>query len=241
MKNIVVVGSLNMDLVVRTARLPTPGQTIRGQAFQTIPGGKGANQAVAASRLAGAETTVHMVGRVGKDTFGDTLRQSLGDAGVNTDEGRGTDAPTGTAMIAVEESGENFIIIAPGATGTLTPGDMDAIAPLLREADALLLQLETPLAVVERAAALAAEGGATVLLNPAPGEPLPVSMLRHISFLIPNETEAVALADESDPVAAARILRGLSKKTVILTMGERGALIVRETQKSRFSPSLSHP
>jgi ribokinase len=227
-KSIVVVGSLNIDLVVRTAQLPTPGQTVRGQEFNTYPGGKGANQAVAAARLADEGVTVHMVGRVGEDEFGDPLLKSLGESGVNTDQVKKVPGPTGNAMIAVEDSGENFIIISAGANGELEAGDMDDVAPLLRQADVLLLQLEVPLPVIERAATIASEAGALVILNPAPApeKPLPASLLKHVSILVPNETEAMALANEDDPAVATEKLFDLGVPALVLTQGAEGALVV---------------
>ncbi len=230
MRQIVVVGSLNMDLVVRTARLPLPGQTIRGDQLETIPGGKGANQAVAAARLASPDTSVSMVGRVGEDGFGEQLRASLGGSGVRLEAVKQSPGPTGIAIIAVEESGENFIIIAAGANGLLTREDLDEVAPLLRGADALLLQLEVPLPVVEHAARLAAEGGALVILNPAPApdSPLPASLLRHVSLLVANETETMALTGEPEHARAAAALRALNVETVIVTLGEQGALLLTE-------------
>lgn len=230
-RTIVVVGSLNMDLVVRTARLPRPGETVRGYDFQTAPGGKGANQAVAAGRLAGPGVRVLMIGHVGEDSFAETLRQSLRDAGVVTDHVRTVPGPTGIAMIEVEESGQNNIIIAAGANGTLTVADIDRLADVLRAADTLLLQLEVPLPVVERAAELAAAGGARVILNPAPApeEPLPPQLLRHVTILIPNETEAEALTGQSDPYAAAEALRAQGVATAVITLGEKGALLATET------------
>jgi len=227
-RKIVVVGSLNIDLVVRTAHLPTPGQTVRGQAFSTYPGGKGANQAVAAARLAAEGVTVYMVGRVGEDEFAESLLQSLNDSGVNTEQVRRVPGPTGNAMIAVEDSGENFIIISAGANGELKAGDMDDTASLLSQADVLLLQLEVPLPVIERAAAIASEAGSLVILNPAPApeEPLPASLLKHVSILVPNETEAMALAGEDDPTRATEMLLELGVPSLVLTQGAQGALVV---------------
>ncbi len=227
-RNIVVVGSLNIDLVVRTAHLPAPGQTVRGRDFRTYPGGKGANQAVAAGRLAGAGTTVHMVGRVGEDGFGEALLESLGAAGVAVEHVLKTPGPTGNAVIAVEDSGENVIIITAAANGLLAVADVEAAAALLRRADALLLQLEVPTPAIERAAAIAVEAGATVLLNPAPApeRTLSPALLRHVSVLIPNETEALAMTGEPDPERAAAALRALGVGTVVLTQGGEGALVL---------------
>lgn len=226
MKHIVVVGSLNMDLVVRTSRLPRPGETIQGNQFETIPGGKGANQAVAASRLASSDIKVSMIGCVGEDAFGTSLVESLRESKVNTDHVHRVQEPTGTAIIAVEEGGENFIIISSGANGVLAPSDIESLATMLRSADALLLQLEVPLTVVERAASLASEGGALVILNPAPARPLPPSLLEHISYLIPNESEATSLTGLDNTVDAAKALRQLDVDSVVVTLGRNGALVV---------------
>jgi len=229
-KKIVVVGSLNIDLVVRTAHLPTPGQTVRGTDFGTYPGGKGANQAVAAARLAPEHIALHMVGRVGQDAFSESLLESLTGSGVDVAQILTVPGPTGNAMIAVEESSENFIIITAGANGTLTAADMDDVAPLLQECDALLLQLEVPIAAIERSAAIAAEAGALVLLNPAPApeEPLSKRLLEHVSILVPNETEATAMTDEKDPAAALSALHEFGVPTVVLTQGAAGALVAQE-------------
>ncbi len=229
-KRIVVVGSLNMDLVTRTARLPAPGETVRGHSFNTYPGGKGANQAVAAGRLARPEVTVQMVGRVGEDDFGQSLLQSLRASRVSTEHVPVVPGPTGNAVIAVDDSAENFIIITAGANGTLTAAGIDHVAEVLEQADVVLLQLEVPLPAVERAAAIAAAAGATVILNPAPADqPLPESLLRNLSILAPNETEACILADVAEPAVAAQRLLGLGVPAIVLTMGAQGALIVQES------------
>lgn len=230
-KKIVIVGSLNIDLVVRTVHLPRPGETVRGSDFGTYPGGKGANQAVAAARLAPEDIIVHMVGRVGQDGFGTSLLQSLSESGVNVDQVLKVPGATGNAMIAVEESSENFIIITAAANGTMTAADMDSIAPLLQEADALLLQLEIPLPAIERSAAIAAEAGALVILNPAPApeKPLPKSLLGNVSILVPNETEASALTGQDDPLQAVAELHGFGVPTVVLTQGAAGALVAQES------------
>ncbi len=229
-RRIVVVGSLNMDLVARTERLPAPGETVRGQSFNTYPGGKGANQAVAAGRLAGSDVSVHMIGRVGEDEFGQSLLQSLQESGVSTDHVPVVPGPTGNAMIAVEASGENFIIITAGANGTLTAADINRVAAVLQQAEVVLLQLEVPLPAVERTAAIAAAAGATVILNPAPADqPLPASLLRNLSILVPNETEACTLADTTDPEIAAQRLLGLGVPTIVLTLGAQGALIMQRS------------
>jgi ribokinase len=240
-RKIVVVGSLNMDLVARVARLPRPGETVRGHDFTTAPGGKGANQAVAAGRLASGDTRVAMIGHVGEDTFAAPLRQSLEESGVDTTHVSTVSGPTGTAMISVEESGENVIIISAGANGTWTPADMDAVAPVLQSADALLLQFEVPMPVVERAAEIAASAGVQVILNPAPAPDhrLPDSLLRNVSLLIPNETEAATLAGTTDVREAAERLLGLGVTTVVVTLGEQGVLLAREGEENEPVPTFS--
>lgn len=229
-KKIVIVGSLNIDLVVRTVHLPRPGETVRGRDFGTYPGGKGANQAVAAARLAPDDIAVHMVGRVGQDGFGSQLLESLSESGVDVAQVQRVPGATGNAMIAVEDSSENFIIITAAANGTLTADDMDDSAPLLQEADALLLQLEVPLPAIKRAAAIAAEAGVLVILNPAPApeQPLPESLLGHVSILVPNETEASALTGRDDPLEAVAALHDFGVATVVLTQGATGALVAQE-------------
>lgn len=226
--NIVVVGSLNMDLVMRAPRLPDPGETVLGGSFNRFPGGKGANQAVAAARL-GAE--VAMVGRVGADPFGEALRASLNESGVDhravlTDE----ENETGVGMVLVDYAGSNSILVASGANMALTPQDVEAAEWIIAGADVMILQLEVPAETVERAAALGRSHGALVILNPAPAIPLSKKLLRSVDLLIPNEDEAATLTgmpvgDREQARAAARALRDTGAETVILTMGGRGALL----------------
>ena len=225
---ICVVGSVNMDLVVATPVLPVPGQTVLGGPFATHPGGKGANQAVAAARAGGQ---VSFVGRVGADAFGDTLRAGLEAEGIDIAHLRvAPEEPTGVALIAVDPSGQNTIIVAPGANAAVTVDDVDAAAERITGADVLLLQLEVPLEVVARAAALAAEAGVRVVLNTAPAQPLPDDLLACCEYLILNETEAEILTGvlptdwESAEVAAAR-LREYGARQVIVTLGARGAVL----------------
>jgi len=226
---IVVVGSLNMDLVVRAPRLPRPGETLSGGPFATYPGGKGANQAVAAAMLG---ASVAMVGRVGDDAFGRELAAVLAGAGVDGAEVR--PAPgmaSGVALIAVEDGGQNMIVIAPGANAALDPAAVDAAAPLLRSCRALLLQLESPLPAVARAAQIARAAGATVILNPAPAPagPLPAELLASVDYLVPNETEAAALLGgeaPAEPLVLARAVRErLGVPAALVTLGARGAVL----------------
>ena len=226
---ITVAGSLNMDFVVQVERLPQPGETVLGGGFVTLPGGKGANQACAAGRLGGR---VRMLGRVGDDVFGRELVESLGRAGVDTKGVRVSEAtPTGVALIFVEAGGQNQIVVASGANGLLAPEDV--AAELDKAEGLLLLQLETPLETIERAAELASRRGVTVILDPAPARPLPDALLARVSVLTPNESEALVLLGrrgsslslaEAPEVARALVKRG--PKAVILKLGANGAYLV---------------
>lgn len=228
MARITVVGSLNMDLVVRTPRIPKPGETIIGTDFHLIPGGKGANQAVAAGKL---EAEVYMIGRVGRDDFGQALLNNLGHVGVNTEcITRDADTPSGIALITVEASGQNNIVLAPGANMRVTVEDLEAAEECIARSSMLLAPLETPVPAVQRAMELAKKHGVTTVLNPAPAQPLPEAVLRCADYLVPNETETNLLTGL--PVetpeqyrAAARRLREMGVGTVILTLGSRGAYL----------------
>jgi len=228
---VTVVGSLNMDLVVRAPRIPRPGETIIGGEFRTVPGGKGANQAVAAARL-GAQ--VAMVGRVGGDAFGGLLLENLAAAGVDhTFVTRDPQAATGVALIEVDDAGQNSIVVVSGANMRLAPADVEAAAAAIGVADVLLLQLESPLETVTRAAQVAHARGVTVILNPAPARPVPDGLLGLVDVLIPNESETALLTglpvgDQEEAQAAAAALRRMGVATVILTLGGRGALLAYE-------------
>ena len=226
---IVVVGSLNMDLVMRTPRVPAAGETLTGHGFDTLPGGKGANQAVACARLGGRAA---MIGLVGDDGFGAALCQGLGADGVDVAGVRRTAAAgTGVAVILVEDSGENRILLAPGANGLLRAGDIDRAAAQIRGAAMLIVQLEIPMDAVRRAVAIAHEAGVPVLLNPAPAADLPEGLLAQVSLLVPNETEAALLSGlpgrgAAGALAAARVFRKRGAERVVVTLGELGALVV---------------
>jgi len=228
---VTVAGSLNMDLVVRAPRIPEPGETIIGGEFRTVPGGKGANQAVAAARL-GAQ--VAMVGRVGGDAFGGLLLENLAAAGVDPAfVTRDPQAATGVALIEVDDAGQNSIVVVSGANMRLAPADVEAAAAAIGVADVLLLQLESPLETVTRAAQVARAQGVTVILNPAPARPVPDGLLGLVDVLIPNESETALLTglpvgDQEQAQAAAAALRRMGVATVILTLGERGALLAYE-------------
>ena len=227
---IVVVGSLNMDFVVKVQALPAPGQTVLGSDFRMIPGGKGANQACGAGRLAGSGQDVRMIGCVGYDLFADHLKASLSAAGVDISAVRSTkSAATGIATIWVEPGGQNSIVVAPGANSALDKRDAESWRTTMRNAAWVLFQLETPLDVVETALAVARASGAETMLDPAPAQPLPGELLRHVSLLTPNETEACILlgrkAQRIDPERAHEItaaLLGLGVQAVALKLGDAG-------------------
>jgi ribokinase len=228
---IVVVGSLNMDLVVRAPRHPLPGETLLGGDFRTFPGGKGANQAVAAARLGGF---VEMVGRVGADDFGDALLRNLAANGVETRfVQRDVGAATGVALITVSDAGENTIVVASGANWRVSSADVSAAEPAFAGAQALLLQLETPLAAVERAVELARRHKVRVILNPAPAQPLERAFLNHVDFLIPNQSELALLTGVSDMAEGIGRLRSLGVDNVVATLGEKGAWIVGQGVNQR--------
>ncbi|MFJ5830341.1 ribokinase [Streptomyces sp. NPDC093089] len=219
MTSIVVLGSTNMDLVAYVPKAPALGETVTGRSFRTIPGGKGANQAVAAAR-AGAE--VAMIGAVGADDFGARLRATLEHCAVDTDLLRTVEGPSGTAHIVVDDEGGNAIVVVPGANGTvasLTHGD----EALIGTADTLLLQLELPLPVVVEGAVTARRLGVRTILTPAPAQPLPPELLAATDLLVPNEHEAAALTGLDDPRAAAQALLRFVPE-VVITLGAAGGL-----------------
>lgn len=234
MNRVLVVGSINMDLVVETDQVPHLGETLLGNCFSTHPGGKGANQAVAASRL-GANVT--LIGCVGNDTFGTDLLSGLQRENINTQHVRVTDkAATGVAIITVSQS-ENAIIVVPGANHVLTPEDIQAAESAFIAADVVLAQLEVPLAVVQAAAELAARHGKPFLLNPAPAMPLPDSILQHTTLLTPNEHElAIVLSTPAD--AWQQSLRMYPTK-VIMTKGRDGAWFTDHDSELQHQPGFS--
>lgn len=218
-----------MDLVTRASRLPRAGETLIGQTFSTVPGGKGANQAVACARL-GAK--VSMIGQVGNDGFGSTLRDGLAADGIDVSGVRQTTAVgTGVAMILVEDIGQNRIVLAAGANGALTSADLDAHAALIEGAAMLVLQLEVPMPVVQRAIEMAHAAGVPVLLNPGPAVPLPEAIWTQIDILVPNESEATLLSgvevtDAPSAYAAAHVFRQRGVKCVLITLGANGVAVV---------------
>jgi ribokinase len=237
--SVVVFGSINMDLVARTPRLPGPGETITGKVFQTFPGGKGANQAVACSRL-GAKT--YMVGRVGGDEFGEKLKDELEKAGVDHENVVvDTMTSSGVALIAVEDSAENTIIVIPGANGQVDDQDLIRLEAVLTKSEVLLLQLEIPLEMVMAAAKLAKENNVKVILDPAPAQMLPEEIYPLLDIITPNETETELLVGfpletKEDAAKAAKILMGRGASNVIIKMGSRGAFALMGDQEESFEP-----
>ena len=230
MADIIVVGSLNTDLVVRTPRFPQPGETISGEDLQVIPGGKGANQAVAAARHG---IQVSMLGRLGKDNFGDFLLDNLKQNQVDFRLVQRDDASTGTAAIIVDGKGQNSIILSAGSNGKVSPADVNSVS--FADYKLLLLQLEIPIPPVLAAAQRAHESGILVILNPAPAKELPAELLSLVDYLIPNETELGLLTGmdvnglaSAESAAKSLLQRGV--KNVIVTLGSKGALIVSSKQ-----------
>lgn len=231
-----VVGSINMDLVVRAPRLPRLGETILGSDFRTFPGGKGANQAVAIARMGGK---VSMIGRVGQDGFGDALVETLERDQVDlTYIRRDPEAASGVALITVEEGGNNAIVVVPGANGRLSPEDIWGAEEAIKQAQVLVLQLECPLETVAEAIRVAQRHAVPVALNPAPAQPLPDELLRQIDVLIPNESELQLLSGEQEVEQAAQALLARGVKTLIITLGEQGSLVVQRMERSAIP---AHP
>jgi len=222
---VVVVGGLNMDLIVNVPHLPRPGETVVGDSLMRAAGGKGANQAVAAARL-GAGVT--MIGRVGHDSFGHDLTRNLRDEGVSTRWVRGSERSTGAALIEVDERGENSIAVAPGANADLLPEDVPRKA--IEAATVVVAALEVPLATIEEAFRLARLSGVRTVLNAAPAQQVPASLLRVTEVVICNEIELGMLVGKpvslGQEAAAARAFRAVPDQIVVVTLGERGALAV---------------
>lgn len=225
---IVVIGSANTDLVVNVPHLPRPGETVLGGTFASHGGGKGANQAVAAARAGGAVT---FIARVGGDAFGDTALTAWRNDGIATElVRRDASAPSGVALILVDDKAENCIAVAPGANDRLDAADVEAGRGTIAAASAVLIQLEIPLATVCRAAELARAAGVRVILNPAPARPLDADLLRLVDLITPNETEAEVLTgirvdDEAGAARAADRLLAQGPSAVVITLGARGAFI----------------
>ncbi len=242
-KRIVVVGSINLDLVGAANRIPIAGETVAGLSFQTFPGGKGANQAVAAARLGGS---VSLLGKLGTDAFGAQLRESLEESKVNTDGIEVVPGSSGVALITTDPKGVNAITVIAGANAHLSPADLDTHIGLIRSAGILLTQLEIPLETVEYLAAIAIRERIPLVLDPAPARPLPASLLKCVDWLTPNETEACFLLgcapEELSKEAlkdAANVLLALGSRNVILKLGERGCYVALLDGTRHLLPAYS--
>lgn len=235
MGRIVVLGSSNTDLVIRSSRMPLPGETVLGGDFMMASGGKGANQAVAIARL-GAPVT--FIAKVGCDMFGDRAIEQYAAEGIDTSTIlRDADAPSGVALITVDDTtGENCIVVAGGANNSLSVADVDAMRDHIAGADYLLMQLEIPMPVIEHAAAIAFDAGVKVVLNPAPAAKLSDSLLAKCYLLTPNETECGIIAgtpveNERQAESAAGMLIAKGVQNVIVTLGGKGSLYVSATER----------
>jgi ribokinase len=228
MKKILVVGSSNTDLIIKVPEIPRPGETLLGGAFQTFPGGKGANQAVAAARAGGE---VVFIASVGDDDYGKAAVNGYKLDNINTEDIKVCKGiPSGIAMITISDKGENAITVASGANAELLKEDLDEAEEAFDEADYMLVQLETPLETVQKAVELCRDFDTRVILNPAPAAELPDEILALIDIITPNETEAerltgVKVSGEQDAIKAAQVLHDRGVKTVIITMGSKGAFL----------------
>jgi ribokinase len=234
MADVVVIGSINMDLVVKTNRMPLPGETLHGEDLQMIPGGKGANQAAAVAKLG---VDVAMVGRVGNDIFGQKLIEGLSTTGVNTDcVFTELNSISGTALIIVDQNGQNSIVVSPGANAKVSQADILANEWLLSQSKILLLQFEIPIDVVNYAVEIAVKHNIRVILNPAPASKISKGLFSNIDIVIPNEIEAshltgVKVVDLKTAETAARVLLDLGVRAVVVTLGDKGALLVSPAEK----------
>ena len=220
---IMVIGIFVMDLIASTKKVPNSGETVIGMNFRTAPGGKGANQAVAAKRLGG---NVTFVCKVGNDVFGNESVQAYAAEGMDISRILRSEKPSGTALIMVDDSGENCISVAPGANGDISVEDIRSIADLIRSASYLILQLEIPVAAVVEAAHIAHEAGVCVILNPAPATKLPESIFADIDILTPNQTETAILTGISDdPDKAVARLAELGVGRIVMTRGSKGSAV----------------
>ena len=226
---ILVVGSSNTDMVIKTHHFPAPGETILGGRFLMNAGGKGANQAVAAARLGGVVT---FIGKIGDDIFGKQAVQQLEDEGINVDfVSVDPDNPSGVALITVDQKGENSIVVASGSNGTLSSADFDQAILELDDSEFILMQLEIPIPTVEHIARIAALKQKKVILNPAPAAVLSDELLRNLYLITPNETEAeiltgIIVTDKQSALKAAEILHKKGVEIVIITMGAAGAFLL---------------
>ena len=241
-KRIVVIGSSNTDMVIRTKNLPRPGETVLGGTFFMNAGGKGANQAVACARLGGAVT---FVCKTGNDVFGHQAYQLFDDEGIDPSYVFSDPKnPSGVALILVDDNAENSIAVASGSNSNLVTADIDNSLDAIENSEIVLMQLEIPIKTIEYAAQIAKSRGKMVILNPAPAptEPLPLSILKNIDLITPNETEAelisgIPVVDETSAIAAAKRMAELGLKKIIITMGSKGAMLY-EDGEAELIPSI---
>lgn len=242
MTNIVVVGSLNMDLVIQVPTIPKPGETVLGDNFATFPGGKGANQAVAAARLG---ASVAMVGQVGADTYGESLINNLSTEGVNIDQIFVDEfSATGVAMISVDASGQNSIVVASGANFTLTGEHIQSAWEKIGDIDILIMPLETPPDTIFESARLANKRDVKIVLNPAPARLLDAELLSLVDVLVPNEHEILQVSEYYDSAnteveKAARTLIDQGVNAVVTTLGSKGVSIVENSKNEVLLPPFS--
>lgn len=240
-KPIVVVGSINIDLVANAEKIPVAGETVRGTDFQIHPGGKGANQAVAVARLG---YPVQLIGKVGTDAFGEQLLSHLQETGVDVQAVENHTGTSGVAVIAVSPDGENSIIVTPGANSQVTPEFLNTYRSMIRNAGIVLAQLEIPIETVEHLANLCGEERVPVMLDPAPTRVLPDRLLAQMCWLTPNETEAAfyaqltSEAQESNPAQIARALLTAGVENVVLKLGSRGAFLASANGSSHVIPAF---
>lgn len=240
-KRIIVVGSSNTDMVIKTGAFPQPGETLLGGEFFMFPGGKGANQAVAAARLGG---DVVFIAKVGNDVFGERARQQFSEEGIAVDHLlTDPDRPSGVALITVDAKGENTIVVAQGSNATLSPEDLARAQHDFRDPAVVLMQLEIPLPTVLHAAQIARSNQGFVILNPAPAQPLPPELLKLVNLITPNRTEAETLTgipvnDVSSATQAAHKFRGMGIAAVVITLGREGAFVF-DGNEARLVPTPS--
>jgi ribokinase len=241
---IVVVGSINLDLVATAERVPLPGETVTGRTFSTFHGGKGANQAVGVARLG---YPVSMVGKVGDDSFGAGLKGALRKFGVNTKEVKTAKGSSGVALINIGDDGQNNIVVVPGANGKLLPKDITRVAANLRKAEMFLTQLEIPLITIETLIALAHKNKIPLMLDPAPARDLPKGLLQCATWITPNESETRILCglDANEPVTpstaarCAELLLERGPRNVLIKMGSQGVFVATSEGTRQMIPAFA--
>lgn len=237
---ITVIGSSNTDLVATVPKLPLPGETVMGKEFIVTSGGKGANQAVAIARIGGDVT---FIAKVGTDDYGEQALRNFKKDGINTSfVFQDDNTPSGVALIFVDENGENMLVPVPGANGRLLPVDIEKARIAIESADIMVLQLEVPLQTVEYAITIAYEKGIPIVLNPAPGRKLESQLIEKVNYITPNETEAetltgIKVVDDSSAKKAGMELLKLGTKTVIITLGKKGSMLI-DANHSELIPAF---